>query len=191
MNLLAHALLARSENDDVLTVNVLWDFLGRDLRDDPRVFVKRGSSVHRLIDRETDTSPEFAKGLNLVSERRQNTAGIIVDIALDFALSQDWSNYSNEGRLDFIDTIYERMTAAAPSISEEAERLVSNMKALNWFKSYGEIEGLKIVFQRMAQRNRLLDSLVGAEVEILSEIESYAKIMRSLYPKIEEKISSL
>lgn len=191
MNLLAHALLARSENDDVLTVNVLWDFLGRDLRDDPRVFVKRGVSVHRLIDQETDTSPEFEKGLNLVSERRQNTAGIIVDIALDFALSQEWSNYSSEGRLDFIDTIYERMTAAAPSISEEAERLVSNMKARNWFKSYGEIEGLKIVFQRMAQRNRFLDSLVGAEVEILSKIESYAKIMRSLYPKIEEKIRSL
>lgn len=66
MNLLSDALLSQFEDDHVFTVNILWNFVGKDLRQDRRNFVSHGSKIHRTIDRETDCSEEFKRSLYLV-----------------------------------------------------------------------------------------------------------------------------
>lgn len=185
MNLLSHALLARHVPDDVLTVNVLWDFLGRDLRQDRRDFVRRGANIHRTIDRETDSSEEFKQALGLVPSNRDTASGVIVDVALDYALSQDWNFYSSEDRLELIEDFYDRMELAAPSISQRAVTFVARMRERNWFKAYGEFEGIQRVFQRLADRYRFLDSLIGAEAEVERRVDRYTELMRSLYPKVQ------
>jgi len=185
MNLLSHALLSRHESNDVLTVNVLWDFLGRDLRQDQRDFIRRGAEIHRIIDRETDTSEEFKKALKLVSTQRDPASGVIVDVALDYALSQDWSYYTSEDRLELIEEFYDRMESAAPAISQRAVTLVARMRERNWFKAYGEFEGIQRVFQRLAHQYRFLDSLIGAEAEVERRVDYYTELMRSLYPKVQ------
>lgn len=191
MNLLSHALLSRNENDDVLTVNVLWDFLGRDLRQDNRDFVRRGAEIHRTIDRETDTSDEFKNALSLVSEKHDIVSGIVVDIAFDYALSRDWSFYSSEDRLELFEHFYDRMERAAPLISERAVFFVQGMRERNWFKSYGELEGIQRVFQRLAQRYGYLNSIIGAEAEIESRVDRYTVLMRNLYPKVQISVEKL
>ncbi len=191
MNLLSHALLSRAEPDDVLTVNVLWDFLSKDLRQDSREFVQRGALIHRVIDRETDTSEEFQSALKLVSRKRESVAGIVVDMGLDYALYREWDFYCPDLRSRIIDTLYERMRETAHALGAEAERLISAMRNGNWFKAYGEPSGLEEVFKRMASRNRFLEVIVGAEEEIVSEVDSYAKLMRSLYPKIQGMVNDL
>ncbi len=191
MNLLSHALLSRNETDDVLTVNVLWDFFGRDLRQDKRPFVRRGAKIHRTIDRETDTSAEFKQALGLVSENRDSVSGVVVDIALDYALSLDWKFYCSDDRLELFEHFYNRMERAAPSISERAVTFVKGMRERNWFKSYGELEGIQRVFQRLAQRYRFLDSIDGAEAEIEHRVDRYRILMRNLYPKVQIAVAKL
>ncbi len=191
MNLLSHALLSRNENDDVLTVNVLWDFFGRDLRQDKRTFVRRGAKIHRTIDRETDTSAEFKQALGLVSENRYSVSGVVVDIALDYALSRDWKFYCSDDRFELFEQFYNRMERAAPSISERAVTFVKGMRERNWFKSYGELEGIQRVFQRLAHRYRFLDSIAGAETEIELRVDRYRTLMRDLYPKVQLAVAKL
>lgn len=191
MNLLSHALLSRDETDEVLTVNVLWDFLGRDLRQDKRDFVRRGAKIHRTIDRETDTSVEFKQALELVSVKRDSVSGVVVDIALDYALSQDWNFYFSEDRLELFEHFYDRMELAAPSVNQQAVDFVANMRERNWFKSYGEIEGIQKVFQRLANRYTYLNSIIGAEIEIEQCVDRYTKLMRNLFPKVRTAVSFL
>ena len=191
MNLLAHALLSRNETDQVMTINVLWDFLGKDLRQDQRKFVRRGATIHRTIDRETDTSAEFRQALNLVSEKRESVSGVVVDIALDYALSKDWTHYCTDDRLELFQRFYDRMERAAPSISDRAVTFVHGMRERNWFKSYGELEGIQCVFKRLAHRYRFLDSIIGAEAEIEQRVDRYTDLMRDLFPKVELAVAKL
>ncbi len=191
VNLLSHALLSRSENDDVLTVNVLWDFLGKELRRDPRPFVRRGAAIHKTIDRETDTSDEFKRALNLVSSARNRVSSVVVDIAFDYALSQDWEYYSDEDRLALYEHLYDRMEGAAPSISARAVELVARMRQRNWFKAYGDPHGIHRVFLGIASQRPCLALLAGAETEVIRNAASYTQLMRSLYPKIDFSLSNL
>ena len=191
MNLLSHALLSQSEDDHVFTVNVLWDFIGKDLRQDRRDFVSRGSKIHRAIDRETDCSEEFKQALHLVSDCRESVSGVVVDIALDYALSHDWNHYSPDNRLELFERFYDRMEKVAPSICERAVSLIASMRERNWFKSYGELAGIERVFRRLASRYGILNSIIGAEIEIDRNVDQYLRLMRSLYPKVEAAVNRL
>ncbi len=191
MNLLSHALLSRHEPSDVFTVNVLWDFLAKDLRRDRRDFVRRGAKIHRVIDRETDSSTEFKQALRLVPASRDLCSGVIVDIALDYALSQDWSFYSAEDRLLLIERFYDRMERAAPRVSPQAVAFVGRMRERNWFKAYGELDGIQRVFQRLAHRHRFLHAIIGAEAEVERRVDQYSELMRSLYPKVKLAVREL
>ena len=191
MNLLSHALLSQSEDDQVFTVNVLWDFIGKELRRDSRDFISRGSKIHRTIDRETDCSGEFKQALHLVSDCRESVSGVVVDIALDYALSHDWNHYSSENRLELFERFYDRMEKAAPSICDHAVSLVASMRERNWFKSYGELAGIERVFKRLASRYGNLDSIIGAEVEIERNVDQYLQLMRSLYPKVKAAVNQV
>lgn len=191
MNLLSHALLSQYENDEVFTVNVLWDFIGRDLRQDKRDFVRRGSKIHRTIDRETDCSDEFRQALRLVPRSREIVSGVVVDIALDYALSGDWAHYCSEDRLNLFQNFYDRMEKVAPNICQRAISLVGSMRERNWFKAYGELSGIERVFHRLAERYGRLDAIVGAEREIDLNVDHYGQLMRKLYPKVESAVNRL
>jgi len=191
MNLLSHALLSQSEDDHVLTVNVLWDFIGKDLRQDRRDFVSRRSEIHRAIDRETDCSEEFKQALLLVSDCRESVSGVVVDIALDYALSHDWNHYSPDNRLELFERFYDRMEKVALSIGERAVSLIASMREGNWFKSYGELAGIERVFRRLASRYGNLNSIIGAEIEINRNVDKYLRLMRSFYTKVEAAVKRL
>ncbi len=118
-------------------------------------------------------------------------SGVVVDIALDYALSRDWRYYFTEDRFELFDQLYNRMERAAPSIGERAVTFVGSMRARNWFKSYGEFDGIQRVFNRLATRNRFLNSIIGAETEVENCIDQYTQIMRKLYPKVEGELLKL
>ncbi len=121
MNLLAHAHLGSIYDRKVNCVNILWDFLARDLRDDKRDFVISGGKLHNRIDSLTDSSDEFKKSKRLVSTEKRKIAGIIIDIGFDYVLSQNWNIYSTTSLDSFIDEVLFDLFEYAPELCKKAE----------------------------------------------------------------------
>ena len=93
MNFLAHLCLA--DGDPNLMLGGLFaDFVRgrRAMRDFPEP-VRQGIVLHRYIDKRTDQSPLVKKLRPLFPREFRRYAGIIIDLAFDHELAQNWWRY--------------------------------------------------------------------------------------------------
>ncbi len=93
MNFLAHLCLAHGDSDLMLG-GFFGDFIRgrRALRAFPEP-VRQGIILHRYIDRRTDHSPVVKKLRQKFPREFRRYSGIIIDLAFDHELAQNWWRY--------------------------------------------------------------------------------------------------
>ena len=139
MNHLAHALLARAD-DDVLLGSLLGDFWRG--APDPAWAggVRRGVLLHRRIDVYTDSHPIVADARARFEPPWRRYAGILIDMYFDHALARDWQLHATE---------------SLPAFSRRIADLLARHRgwlpaALNRFARYADEHALFAAYARRA-----------------------------------------
>ncbi|WP_020647988.1 ACP phosphodiesterase [Solimonas variicoloris] len=161
MNFLAHLWLA-DRTGTSLAGSVLGDVVrGAELGAYPAE-IALGVRLHRRVDALTDRHPltqALRAGFPTTTRRY---AGIVLDLAADYALARDWARHADEPLPAFAARAGAAIAAAAPWFELAGGRRSSAQGFSALLLSYGEAAGIDRAVQRTAQRLREPQALLGA-----------------------------
>ena len=165
MNYLAHAYL--SFNDaDVLTGNMISDFVKGKTQYSYPVHIQHGIRLHRMIDSFTDFHPVTAKAKEFFRPQYRLYSGPFVDVVFDHFLANDSTLFANDGGLEiFTQKIYDSLDASELYFPFPFNQMFPYMKSQNWLLNYRTREGICKGLAGVAHRAKYLD-----ESEIAYEI---------------------
>ena len=154
MNFLGHIYLSGS-NEEVLLGNFSGDFLkGRTHQKYPPDFQK-GVKIHRAIDTYTDHHSSVLKLNRLFYEKYHKYSGVIVDVAFDHMLGKTWALFSKRDLYEFIGEKHEILNRRIEETPLKVQKMIPSFIHKKWLETYQTVDGLELVYSRMALRTSL------------------------------------
>ena len=159
MNYLAHLHLSPNTRD-ALFGSLLGDFVkGRAYYNYP-CGVRYGITLHRLIDKFTDSHPIVKQSRKRLQNKMYRYSGILVDVFYDHFLAVNWHEYSEhefEQRLQYwIDEL--KGTVEYP-VPERMQKLLFGITAGGMLQSYKTRCGIETALKRISTRLRFANNL--------------------------------
>ncbi len=167
MNYLAHAYLS-FEDPEVLTGNMISDFVKGKSKFDYPHRVKEGIELHRAIDSFTDESPVTKSAAQLFRKTYGLYALAFMDIVYDHFLARELAERENNFFKRFVETTYERIATHEAILPEKFSTLFPYMRHDNWLFNYQFVWGAGKSFGGLVQRAKYLQESDSALV-ILEE----------------------
>jgi acyl carrier protein phosphodiesterase len=165
MNFLAHAFL--SFNDpDILTGNMISDFVKGKRKFDYPVSIQNGIYLHRQIDNFTDFHPATARAKKFFRPHYRLYSGAFVDVVYDHFLATDQKQFNLNNPLEnFTQTTYLLLEKNAFYFPGHFQNIFPYMRSQNWLYEYRLREGIRKSFAGLSYRARYLnESDVAFEV---------------------------
>ena len=152
MNFLAHAFL--SFNDpDILTGNMISDFVKGKRKFDYPVSIQNGIYLHRQIDNFTDFHPSTAKAKEFFRPHYRLYSGAFVDIVYDHFLALDQQQFNRDNQLEnFTQITYSLLEKNAFYFPHHFQKVFPYMKSQNWLYEYRLKEGMRKSFGGLVRR---------------------------------------
>ncbi|WP_051277988.1 ACP phosphodiesterase [Solimonas flava] len=161
MNFLAHLWLA-DRTGTSLAGSVLGDVVrGAELSAYPAE-IALGVRLHRRVDAATDRHPLTQALRATFPAATRRYAGIVLDLAADYALARDWARHADEPLAAFATRAGAAIAEAAPWFELAGGRRSSAQGFSALLLSYGEAAGIDRALQRTAQRLRAPEPLLSA-----------------------------
>lgn len=173
MNYLAHLYLAGPAAADRVG-GLMGDFVRGPLPGVLPADLAAGVALHRAIDAWADTHPAFQASRVRVSTARRRVAGIMVDLFYDHFLARDWSRHHDLPLITFTALAYAETAARAEALPERLAQQLPNMRQYDWLASYADPANIGYALDRMAQRLRQPNPLVGSGEELLRDYTGFA-----------------
>ncbi len=188
MNLLAHAYLSLG-NADILTGNMIGDFVKGNKKYNYPDKIRRGIELHRSIDSFTDTHEATKKIKSLFRPVYGLYSGAFVDIVYDHFLANDVKLFINEGVFfDFTQHIYNQLSTRKSYFPEKFEFMFSRMCEQNWLYHYRFDEGIEQSFTGLMRRARFINQIDEA-FTIFKQNKPYLKMgYDSFFPDINNHV---
>lgn len=192
VNLLAHLHLSDGRPAAVAAGNLLADYLRRlDVAPLDAEFAA-GVRLHRAIDAFADAHPALRTARAGFAPPWRRWAGILVDVACDYALSRYWTRFSAVPLRDYVDArladIQLYLQACHPTTP--LRPLFERATAEEWLLAYGTEAGLRLTFERMARRSPAAAALLGAEHAILQRQMALQSAFDDFYPRLLDHFST-
>lgn len=161
MNFLAHLWLAdRAELP--LAGAILGDVLRGELPAQMPAALGQSVMLHRRVDAATDRHPQVRAARAAFAPGARRYAGIVLDLAYDYVLAQDWPRYSPESIEDFTRRASQDVAASADWF-EHAGRTAPRAAAFaELLLSYRTAAGIEHAARRTAARLRKPQGLLDA-----------------------------
>ncbi len=186
MNYLAHALLSFGE-EEILTGNMLGDFVkGKSYLQYP-LPVQHGILLHRFIDRATDEHPIVHEAISVFRPEFLLSGGVFTDIFFDHFLANDKRYFDEESLLGFTNTIYSTLNKYDYLFDDQMITFFSYMSKYNWLYHYRYMEGVGKSIRGICKR---YPRLGDAEKALGIFTENYAFLQaryESFFPLLMEK----
>lgn len=161
MNFLAHLWLA-DRTGTSLAGSVLGDVVrGAELGAYPAE-IALGVRLHRRVDAATDRHPLTQALRAAFPATTRRYAGIVLDLAADYALARDWARHADEPLPAFAARAGAAIAEAAPWFELAGDRRSSARSFSALLLSYGEAGGIDLALRRTAQRLRAPEPLLRA-----------------------------
>lgn len=182
MNFLAHLHLSGSD-PDILTGNMMGDFVKGRLegRFPPRVTL--GLELHRRIDSFAGRHPAFQASRRRIEPRFGLYRGVLVDLFYDHFLAVYWDRYAEVPLEVFIARAEAVVRSRAVHLPERLERVVPAIFG-EWIPSYAEPEGIGRVLGRMAARIGRPNPLADGAGELLRCCDGLREDFLLFYPEV-------
>jgi acyl carrier protein phosphodiesterase len=186
MNFLAHAVLSFN-NPDILTGNMISDFVKGKRKFDYPLSIQKGISLHREIDNFTDFHPVTAKAKELFRPQYRLYSGAFVDIVYDHFLALDKQQFEkNNGLKNFTKITFNFLDEKASYFPSSFQKMFPYMKSQNWLYEYRLKEGIRKSFTGLVHRATYLN-----ESEIAFEIfnqhyKEFEKYYEEFFPELKD-----
>ena len=183
MNYLAHLFLAQ-KNPFSIVGNLMGDFMKSvDVKQLPSS-IALGIQNHQMVDAFTDSHQSVTALKTYLSPARKRFSGIITDVMFDYFLIKHWHRYSGKNFNQFVDRIYQVLLANIAVMPKAMATVVQRMVNMDWFRSYGSLETMGYVFDRMSQRIRFENNLSGAIEEVENHYQIYESTFLLFFPQL-------
>ena len=186
MNWLAHIFVSRNIIDYQLG-NLLADPLKRRSWTGASPQVEDGFKMHGRIDAFTDSN-EYVSSSKARLGSKGYLRSVIIDVAYDHLLINNWDQYSKVELGDFIDAFYRGADRAIEQYPHNARRFIKRVIASGVLTSYGTFEGLAAAFRRIDDRlsGRLLarESASGYLPVLVREMDAIEGDFSRFFPQL-------
>ena len=183
MNFLAHVYLADG-SDDSIVGSLMGDFVKGPLDGRHGDAVTHAIALHRRIDSFTDAHPVVAASRARVSVERRRYAGILVDVFYDHFLARHWDDYSDVALERFTARVYAALRAHHAVLPERLQYMAPRMAAHDWLASYRHLEAVAIALDRMGERLKRGNALLGSAVELEANYAAFEADFRAFFPEV-------
>lgn len=165
MNFLFHLYLS-GDDPDILTGNLMGDFVKGRIGDGYPDRIRTGIALHRGIDSFAQQHPLFNLSRKRIDPDYRLWRGVLVDVFYDHFLATEWDLWSREPLDSYLQRIREVVEARHNWLPESMKPLVPVIFD-ELLPSYLEITGIGRALERMSRRVRRPNPLAGAETELV------------------------
>ena len=151
MNFLAHAYLSFG-HPQVLTGNMISDFVKGKARFTYPPGVQTGIVLHRAIDAYTDAHPVTKEAMSLFRPHYRLYSGAIMDVLYDHFLARDAQLFTEESLHRFSQEVYAALDANAYSLPPAFAHILVYMKSENWLYRYRSTAGIEKSLRGLSMR---------------------------------------
>ena len=183
MNFLAHTYLA-SGTDESIVGALMGDFVKGPLDDRDASDINAAIALHRHIDSFTDAHPLVANSRARVGPTRRRYAGILVDLFYDHFLARQWRDYSDVPLHQFTARVYAALRANENLLPERLRYIAPRMAASDWLASYRDVEAIGIALDRMGERLKRGNALLGSAAELTASYTGFEADFRAFFPDV-------
>ena len=174
MNFLAHFHLAWP--DDMLLLGALeGEYHRGPLRGELPQRFEQGIALHRAIDAYTDRHQSVHALRPLFQPPLRRFAGILIDLAFDHLLHQNWHRFGPLPVEEFSERVYDVLRAGRPLLSNKAKQMADRLTDYDLLSRYAEWETIPASAARIGNRFRRgnpLEDVDTALRELLPELQS-------------------
>ena len=183
MNFLFHLHLS-GDDPDILTGNLMGDFVKGVISDELPPALRTGLRLHRRIDSFAQTQPLFRRSKDRIDPSYGLWRGVLVDLFYDHFLAAEWRQWS---QVSFDDYLRRARSMVEGNRSYLPERLQGILGVIfdELLPSYRKVEGIGGALERMARRVRRSNPLPGAENELLRNYAGLAEDFRAFLPIVQ------
>jgi acyl carrier protein phosphodiesterase len=184
VNLLAHLHLSEGRSPAETAGNLLADFLRRFGAAPPDDAFAAGVRLHRAIDAFAEAHPRLRPLRARFSPARRRLGGIILDVAGDHFLAQEWAAFSpvplRAYVADRLAAVQRHLRAQASPLGPLLDRAIAE----EWLLECGTLDGLGRTFLRISRRSPAAAPLRGAEEEIERHWPALRAAFADFYPQL-------
>ncbi|TJY64883.1 DUF479 domain-containing protein [Sinimarinibacterium sp. CAU 1509] len=186
MNFLAHLWIA-----DVTGTSMPGAILGDVVRgSDLSMYshsVAEGIRLHRRIDAATDRHPLLIEARSGFADGERRYAGIVLDLACDFALAGDWPQHHPASMEAFCARAAQAVAVDTASFRAAGAEAPEARRFTQLLQSYGREDGIERALQRIALRLRRPDAMLHAARSWRTQAES----LRATLPRLLDDLRQL
>jgi acyl carrier protein phosphodiesterase len=180
VNFLAHLYMA-DDSPGSLIGNLLPDLV-RGVGPPPGELdpaVRAGAALHHRVDVYTDRHPVFRESKARIRGRHGIFSGILIDVFYDHFLSVSWDRYHPEPLPAFIAHVYQTFADSRHLMPPGMRWVTERMAAQDWLSSYGSIEGIGLILERMSGRFRARFARDVDLASAVADLEHHYDALRS------------
>ena len=183
MNFLAHLYLA-DRQPDALLGSLMGDFVKGPLEGRFSAELTRALAQHRKVDAFTDAHPIVRASRGRVAPARRRFAGILVDVFYDHFLALHWEDYADEPLEAFTREVYALLRTREAILPERLRLIAPRMAQLDWLGSYRRVEAVHVALDRMGERLKRGNALLGAGEELTANYAGLQADFRAFFPEV-------
>ncbi|WP_419769965.1 MAG: ACP phosphodiesterase [Candidatus Marinarcus sp.] len=150
MNWLAHIFLSEKSIDFQIG-NYLADPLKGRVWEGSSQEIKKGMSVHKIIDSYTDSHTLFLQSKARLGDKGLLKA-LIIDLTYDYLLTKNWHHFCNEDIETFLDSFYSQAIKTLPHLPLHASQPLKRMVEFDLLNKYQNLTHLREAFERIDKR---------------------------------------
>ena len=144
----------------------------------------RAMALHRKIDSYTDAHPVVTESRHRVTRERRRFAGIMIDIFYDHFLAKYWEEFHPVPLATFAFDFYAMLSRRHAELPERLQRVANSMIEFDWLGSYAHLESIDTALNRLSQRLRRGDALVGSAEELRQNYAEMENDFRRFLPDV-------
>ncbi|MEI7594342.1 MAG: ACP phosphodiesterase [Bacteroidota bacterium] len=183
MNFLAHLFLSGND-EEVMLGNLLADFLKGKERKDFSEGIQKGIALHHKIDEFTDSHLIVEQSKIRLRPIFSHYSPVVSDVYFDHFLAANFNLYSSANLSKYTRNCYRILTNHHKIFPQNLRRFIAIMRFENLLVSYSTIEGMDVVFNRMAKRTKFNSNLEIASIELVKNYKLYEEEFFKFFPEL-------
>jgi len=141
-------------------------------------------SQHRKVDAFTDAHAIVRASRARMAPARRRFAGILVDVFYDHFLALHWADYADQPLEAFAREVYALLRTREAILPERLRRIAPLMAQFDWLTSYRRVEAVHVALDRMGERLKRGNALLGAGAELTANYAGLEADFRAFFPEV-------